>query len=281
MNKPLHVACLQLHSNEDMEANIQAIAPLVMRARERGAELILLPENAFFLQSPGGKAVLYAEHNHPGVQAARGWAQALGCVLLIGSVMIASESPGEARAFNRSLLIGREGAIAARYDKIHLFDVTLPNGENYTESARCLPGGQAVLAATPWGGLGMTVCYDVRFSGLYRLLAQGGASMLSVPAAFTHTTGEAHWHVLLRARAIENGCFVFAPAQCGVHTGGRRTYGHSLIIDPWGRILAEGSADQPGIIEARIDLSQVEEVRARVPSLRLEREFHLYPAARN
>ncbi len=279
MNNSLHVACLQLHSNEDMEANIRTILPLVRQARGVGAELIMLPENAFLLQPPGGKTVLYAEHAHPGVQAAQAWARELQCMFLIGSVMIAPEIPGEVRAYNRSLLIDHIGKITARYDKIHLFDVTLPNGENYTESARCLPGEQAVLAHTPWGGLGMTICYDVRFPGLYRTLAHAGASMLSVPAAFTQTTGEAHWHVLLRARAIENGCFVFAPAQCGVHTGGRRTYGHSLIIDPWGKILAEGSADQPEIVEAKIDLSQVEEVRARLPVLKHERVFRLHSPA--
>jgi predicted amidohydrolase len=164
------------------------------------------------------------------------------------------------------------GEIVARYDKIHLFDVDLNENESYRESARIAPGGQAIVAATPWGGLGMTVCYDLRFPHLYRSLAKRGADFLSVPAAFTRVTGRAHWHVLQRARAIENGCYVFAPAQCGDHAEGRRTYGHSLIVDPWGEVLADGG-EEVGFILAEVDSALVTEVRRKIPSLSHDRPF--------
>jgi predicted amidohydrolase len=178
----------------------------------------------------------------------------------------------EGKVANRSFLLNDKGEIAATYDKIHLFDVDLPNGERYRESKNYVPGGTARLAETPWGPLGMSVCYDLRFPQLYRAYGQAGAFYLSIPAAFTKVTGEAHWHVLQRARAIENGCFVFAPAQCGKHDDGRTTFGHSLIIDPWGAILADGGTE-PGVIVAEIDPAKVAEARGRVPSLRHDRAF--------
>ena len=179
------------------------------------------------------------------------------------------------KSYNRSLLIDDKGALVAHYDKIHLFDVQLAGGETYAESDRILPGAQAVLAPTPWGALGMTVCYDVRFPALYRVLAKAGAALISVPAAFTYTTGRAHWHVLLRARAIETGCFIIAPAQCGLHPGNRRTYGHSLIVAPWGEILAEASETETGIIHATLEMNKVADARGMVPSLRHDRDFKI------
>jgi len=164
------------------------------------------------------------------------------------------------------------GAIAARYDKLHLFDVDLADGESYRESALIEPGAQAVLATTPWATLGLSICYDLRFPQLYRSLAQAGAEVLTVPAAFTKTSGQAHWHVLLRARAIETGCFVLAPCQCGDHGGGHETYGHSLIIDPWGRVLADGG-EEVGYITAKIDLAEVAKARAMIPALGHDRDF--------
>jgi predicted amidohydrolase len=173
---------------------------------------------------------------------------------------------------NRSFLIDPKGAVRARYDKIHMFDVDLGKGEVYRESKSYAAGTKAVTARLPWGRLGMTVCYDLRFPQLYRALAQEGADFLSVPSAFTRPSGSAHWHVLLRARAIETGCFVFAPAQCGVHEGGRKTYGHSLIVDPWGEVLADGG-NEPGFITARIEPERVIEARRRIPSLDHDRRF--------
>jgi predicted amidohydrolase len=193
----------------------------------------------------------------------------LGLWLLIGSLPI---KIAERRCANRSFLIDPKGQVRATYDKIHMFDVDLPNGEVYRESRNYRPGEQAVVADLPWGKLGLSVCYDLRFPQLYRTLAKNGASFLTVPAAFTHTTGQAHWHVLQRARAIETGCFVIAPAQCGLHENGRRTFGHSLIVDPWGAIIGEGG-DDPGVIVADIDPAKVTEARARVPALTHDRPF--------
>lgn len=272
------IACVQLNSGEDLADNLRQIDALCHRAAA-SAPFVLLPENALLMRDPGGKQPLpaYTEAEHPGIVHCRNLAKSLGIWLLLGSVSVASPDPG--KRFNRSLLIDDQGEIAARYDKIHLFDVDLGGGERYEESARIAPGNEACLAATPWGKLGMSVCYDVRFPQLYRRLAQAGAEFLAMPAAFTAKTGAAHWHILLRARAIETGCFVFAPAQCGVHPGGRETFGHALIIDPWGRILAEAGAE-PGIITASIDPALVAQTRRGLPSLEHDREFHLAAATR-
>ncbi|MFO1186210.1 MAG: carbon-nitrogen hydrolase family protein [Alphaproteobacteria bacterium] len=189
--------------------------------------------------------------------------------LLLGSLAIRTD---EGRLANRSVLFAPDGQIAARYDKIHMFDVAVSEAETYQESKNFRPGDQAVLARLPWGVLGMSVCYDVRFPHLYRALAKGGAHFLSVPSAFTKVTGQAHWHVLLRARAIETGCYMFAPAQGGRHENGRETFGHSLVVDPWGRVIAE-AGEEPAVVIAKVDPAEVEKARARIPALSHDREF--------
>ena len=194
------------------------------------------------------------------------------CVTGVHGVTEAQDNSTFRRLLNEAFLVTPDGNIVAHYDKIHMFDVEVDDGQTYRESAAYQPGTRAVVAATPWGRLGMTVCYDVRFPYLYRSLAQAGAEFISVPAAFTRVTGQAHWHVLLRARAIENGCFVLAPAQCGEHAEKRRTYGHSLIIDPWGEVLADGGADV-GFVVADIDLSKVAQARHSIPSLTHDRSI--------
>lgn len=265
------VACVQMTSAREFAPNIAFVADSVRCAREQGADLILLPENVSMLE-PINRLLLEksrTEEEHPALAAFQALARETGAWLLIGSLSIAVEG---GKVANRSILVDAAGGIVARYDKIHLFDVDLGAGESYRESATVAPGDAVTLAETPWGLLGMTVCYDLRFPQLYRALAQRGASFLSVPAAFTRTTGQAHWHVLQRARAIENGAFVFAPAQCGTHAEGRQTFGHSLIIDPWGEVLADGGAE-PGIVLAQIDPEAVTSARARVPSLRHDRPF--------
>jgi len=268
----LSVACLQLNSGSDMGANIRHIAEMVAQAAAGGATFIALPENCFLMEEPGQGAqrVLHDMASHPGVEAALRMAGQHGVWLLVGSVAIKIDDSG--KTVNRSLLFDDKGKLAAHYDKIHLFDVQLPGGEVYAESARFLPGNKKVTAAIPSALLGLTICYDVRFPQLYRDLAQAGVSILMVPAAFTAVTGEAHWHVLLRARAIENGCFVIAPAQTGTHPGGRKTYGHSLVIDPWGQVLVDGGT-QPGIVMAQLDLDMVAQVRSRIPSLTHDRTY--------
>jgi len=205
----------------------------------------------------------------------RALAAELDLLLLLGSIMVPAAGD---KVYNRSYLLDAADEIAARYDKLHLFDVTLSGGESYRESNYVAPGANAVTCTTPWGVLGLSICYDMRFAHLYRALAKAGAEFISIPAAFTHTTGAAHWHTLVRARAIECGCFVFAPAQCGTRPWGRATYGHSLIVDPWGRVLADGG-EHAGLITARIDPSLVARTRERIPSLRHDREFEVQTAA--
>lgn len=279
MPNSLKLACIQTQSTADMAENIASAGAQVAYAAGRGAEFIVLPENVFYMRAEGEEAPpRYAEGEHPGIAAARGWAESHGVWLLVGSAAVAAD---EARVFNRSLLIDPQGGIAARYDKIHLFDVEVGDGQVYRESKRVAPGDRAVAANTPWGVLGMSICYDLRFPHLYRALAKAGASMLAVPAAFTQVTGEAHWHALLRARAIENGCFVFAPAQAGLHPGGRRTYGHSLIIGPWGEVIAEGGGEGAEVVMAEIDLREVARVRKMLPSLGHDREFSVSPPSGN
>ena len=264
-------ACVQMTAGPETGPNLDAAAALIREAASGGAKFILTPENTSIIEPNRDLALAksYTQDAHPGLPFFSKLAKELAVWLLIGSMPIRVEPE---RLANRSFLIDDQGRISAQYDKIHLFDVDLPNGEVYRESERIRAGAQAVLASTPWGSLGMTVCYDLRFAQLYRDLAHAGAAMISIPAAFTVPTGEAHWHVLLRARAIETGAFVFAPAQCGTHAGGRRTYGHSLIVAPWGEILAE-AGDKPGTITAAIDFSKVASARAMVPSLRHDRDY--------
>ncbi len=272
MADPFKLACLQLNSGAEVAENIAHATDWIIRAAEAGADLIATPETTgmieFRRRAAWDKAQIESEH--AALSAFRELAAKTGRWLLIGSLSVRVDD--EERIANRSFLIDSSGTIAARYDKIHMFDVDLPSGESYRESKTYRPGDSAVLVQTPWGVLGMTVCYDVRFPHLYRALAKGGARMISVPAAFTKVTGEAHWHLLLRARAVETGCFVFAPAQCGVHPGERRTFGHSLIIDPWGEVLADGG-DEPGFVMAELDMARVAEVRGRIPSLDHDRLY--------
>jgi len=271
-------SCIQFTSARDYDPNIRVVSDLVRRARDGGADLVMTPENTG-LTEPVGKfrrEKARDEANHPVLAALRDVAQETGVWLLIGSLAVdLSREPGregESRLANRSYLVDPRGAVGARYDKIHMFDVDLAGGESYRESNAFRPGERTVLAETPWGALGMTVCYDLRFPHLYRTLAQAGADFLAIPSAFTVPTGKAHWHVLLRARAIESGCFVFAPAQWGEHAEGRRTYGHSLIVDPWGEVLAD-AGEGVGIISARIEVGAIGKARRMVPSLRHDRPF--------
>jgi deaminated glutathione amidase len=273
------VSCIQFTSARNYEPNIRVVSDLVRQARDGGADFVLTPENTG-LTEPVGKLrreKARDEVNHPVLAALREVTQETGVWMLIGSLAVdLSREPGiaeaERRLANRSYLIDPNGAIVARYDKIHMFDVDLAGGESYRESNAFRPGDRTVLAETPWGVLGMTVCYDLRFPHLYRALAQAGADFLAIPSAFTVPTGRAHWHVLLRARAIENGCFVFAPAQWGEHAEGRRTYGHSLIVDPWGEVMGDGK-EGIGIVSARIEVTAIAKARRMVPSLQHDRPF--------
>ena len=264
-------ACVQLRTGQDVARNVTDACDLIRQAAAQGADFIATPETSHLMEL-GGKALFaktVPQDEDTGLAAFRALAEELKCWLLIGSLSIRIS---EHKIANRSFLLGPDGAIAAAYDKIHMFDVDLKGGESYRESKNFQAGDQAVLVDLPWGRLGLSICYDLRFAALYRALAQGGAQILTVPAAFTQQTGEAHWHILLRARAIENGCFVIAPAQGGHHDNGRKTYGHSLIISPWGEILAQGGTD-PCVISARIDLERVTEARARISSLSHDRPF--------
>lgn len=259
------VACLQLNAGPEIAPNLNVIGDLTRRAVDAGAELIAMPENCAMLEPRRAKLLdkVEPQDSHHPLAALQALAAETGAWLLVGSLAVKLSAD---KVANRSFLLDPTGGIVATYDKLHMFDVTLPSGETYRESSTFLPGSRSVVAPTPWGKLGMTVCYDLRFPALYRALAEAGAEMLSVPSAFTRTTGQAHWHILLRARAIETGCFVIAPAQTGDHAEGRKTYGHSLIVDPWGVVLADGG-DAVGFVTADIDLARVAEVRAMVPSL--------------
>ena len=273
MGKHFRVGLVQTNAGPEVMGNIASVSELIRAAHAEGAEFILTPETtALIAKNP---ASLFeqtrAEEDDPALTAFRKLAAELGVVLLIGSLAI---KVGPDKLANRSFLIGSDGGVRARYDKIHMFDVDLAGGESYRESRNYRPGAEAVIADLPWGRLGLTVCYDLRFPYLYRTLAQAGADFLSVPSAFTRQTGAAHWHVLLRARAIETGCFVLAPAQCGRHANGRETYGHSLVVSPWGEILADGG-DQPSIVVAELDRDAIRVARERIPSLRPDRPFTL------
>ena len=269
MTAPFLAACVQTNSGPEVGPNVEAAHALILAAREAGADLICLPEMVAMVEPNDRRRREKAasQANDPALEAFRDIAAETGAWLLIGSLVIETADGGLA---NRSFLIDGAGGTAAHYDKIHMFDADLGGGESYRESEQFQPGTRARLGETPWGGLGMTVCYDLRFPHLYRALASGGASFLAVPSAFTRTTGRDHWHVLLRARAIENGAFVLAPAQVGEHSGGRRTFGHSLIVDPWGEILADGG-EEVGFVTALIDPAGSARARRRIPSLTHDR----------
>ncbi|MDJ0946794.1 MAG: carbon-nitrogen hydrolase family protein [Kiloniellales bacterium] len=265
------VGLVQMTSGRDLGPNIEAATALIRDARDRGADFVLTPETTTMME-PRRRLTLEKarpEAEHEGVTAFSALAAELELWLLIGSMTVGLD--GE-KVANRSFLFDPAGRIAARYDKIHMFDVEIPDGQSYRESSTYQAGSAAVTTTLPWGILGLSVCYDLRFPQLYRGLAQAGADFLTVPAAFTEFTGQAHWHVLLRARAIETGCFVFAPAQCGEHAEGRRTYGHSLVVAPWGEILADGG-EAPAVVTAEIDPARIAEARRMVPALGHDRRF--------
>jgi predicted amidohydrolase len=278
MSMSFTAACVQFTAGPDPEPNLRVVSDLVRRARDAGADFIMTPEASNFIESGRRRREkARPEADDPFLAGMRSLARETETWLLIGSLVIdpAGEpgaAAGEARLANRSFLVDSGGAIVARYDKIHMFDIDLPGGESYRESNAYRPGVGTAVVETPWGRLGMSVCYDLRFPHLYRALAQSGADFLAVPSVFTVPTGSAHWHVLLRARAIENGCFVFAPAQWGEHTGARRSYGHSLIVDPWGEVLAD-AGEVVGVVSARIEVARIAEVRRMVPSLQHDRGF--------
>lgn len=276
MQQSFRVACVQNCAENDIDKNIAETVALTRAAENAGAELICLPEYFSFL-APNDQELMRmapAEGEHPALAAFLDLARELNVWMVLGSLAVRLPS---GRVNNRSFLIDNTGRVVAAYNKAHLFDVSLKGGESYRESQAVEPGNQAVVADTPWGKLGLSICYDVRFAYLYRLLAQAGACFITVPAAFTRTTGQAHWHVLVRARAIETGCFVFAPGQCGRRSWGRATFGHSLIVDPWGTVLSQ-AADDPGFIVAEIDPGRVEDARQMIPALTHDRAL-LPPAS--
>ena len=268
MTTSLTVGLVQMTGGVDVARNTDTAVGLVREAAGQGAAFVLTPEMTGLVDRRRDRllANTTTEADDPTLAALRAVAADLGVWLLIGSLALKASADRDDRLVNRSFLIGPDGAIAARYDKVHLFDVDLPDGESYRESSLYDGGARAVVAQTPWGGVGLSVCYDLRFASLYRALALAGARLLTVPSAFTRTTGEAHWHVLLRARAIETGAFVLAPAQVGRHEDGRQTFGHALAVDPWGRVLVDGG-EAVGVHLAKLALDEVDRVRARIPSL--------------
>ncbi len=268
---PFKAACIQLRAGREVVPNVAVAVALINEAADAGAAFIATPENTSLMES--NRELLFqkavAENDDTALAAFRAVAASRKVWLLIGSLPI---KIADSKLANRSFLINPDGVIAARYDKIHMFDVDLGGGESYRESKNFKPGTKAVTASLPWATLGMTVCYDLRFPQLYRALAKSGATFISIPSAFTKPTGQAHWHVLMRARAIECDAYVFAPAQGGTHETGRETYGHSLIVAPWGEVIAEAGVET-GFIMADIDPAAVVSARARVPSLTHDRDF--------
>lgn len=275
MGRTLDIALIQTRTPATPEAGLAHVAPLIRRAAEGGARFILTPEGTNLLEQRRDRrgAVIRDVADDPCVQGLRALAAELKIWLLVGSAIVKSGHDGDDRAANRSLLIDDAGAVVARYDKLHVFDVDLPNGEVYRESANIRPGDAAAVADTPWGRLGLTVCYDVRFPHLFRQLAKAGADMIAVPAAFTAPTGEVHWETLLRARAIETGAFILAPAQGGLHEDGRRTWGRSTVVGPWGEVVGKLDNDDPGVLFAKLDLDAVDKARRAVPALTHDRDF--------
>lgn len=273
LDNTLDIALVQLTTPADQVAALDHAVPLVREAAATGARLILLPECANLMEQrrahKAGKVV--SEDEDVFVTGMKALARDLSATLVVGSVIVKAEE--DTRAANRTLLIGPDGAVTARYDKIHLFDADTPDGKSYRESATMRPGHAAVVAEAPLGRLGFSICYDVRFAYLYRALAKAGADMIAVPAAFTVPTGVAHWDVMLRARAIETGAFILAPAQGGVHEDGRNTYGHSMVVGPWGDIVAALDHDRPAVLTARLDLDEVGRARQALPQLLHDRPF--------
>lgn len=271
MPQPFRIACLQMQTGNDLAANLDSVKTMAREAARSGAQFVLTPEYALMMDGSGRtmrERALEADGS-PALPELQALAKELSVWLLVGSLTL--KTSGD-RIANRSCLIAADGTVVATYDKIHMFDATLPDGKVIKESSAYCPGDRAVIAETPWGKLGLTICYDLRFPQLYRRLAKAGAHYLTVPSSFQRATGKDHWHALLQARAIENACFVFAPAMCGEHPGNRTTYGHTLVVDPWGKILADGGED-PGIVYAEIDPARVERVRSMLPCLEHDVEF--------
>lgn len=271
----LPIALIQTRTPARPAAALAHVEPLIREAAAGGAKLVLTPEATnFLIKDPVARAAALTTHDDDAVVVGlRDLAREMGVWLLIGSAIVKSGHAGDDRAANRSLLIDDTGAVVATYDKLHVYDVDLPTGERWRESAAIRPGDKAVVADTPWARLGLTICYDIRFPQLYRALAKGGAGMISVPAAFTVPTGEAHWETLLRARAIETGCWILAPAQAGLHEDGRRTWGRSTVVGPWGEVVAKLDHDEPGVLFATLDFDAVTRARAAVPQLTHDRDF--------
>ncbi len=267
----LRVACIQTNSKPDPNINIKEVSSLICEAQAGGAELITTPEVVGMLEPNREKALdkAQAENDHSVLREFRNLSKDLSIWLLIGSISI---KLSDSKLANRSFLINPAGQIIARYTKIHMFDVEVNDGSTYKESTTYQPGTSACLARTPWGLVGLTICYDIRFPALYRDLAKAGARIIFIPSAFTEVTGEAHWHVLQRARAIENGCFIVSAAQTGIHEQKRKTFGHSIIIDPWGNVLAEADKSV-GFIIADLDLNLVNDARNKIPSLSHDRNY--------
>ncbi len=261
----MRVALYQARTGIDPAANARDLAAAVAGAAAGGAAILFTPEMSGLLDRDRQRAAVHYRHeaDDPVLAAVRAAAAEHSIWVALGSLAMLAED--EERLVNRSFLIDGGGAVRARYDKMHLFDVDLPTGESWRESASFRPGDAAVVAETPLGKLGLSICYDLRFPALYQALSGAGATMLSIPAAFTVPTGEAHWHVLMRARAIENACFVIAAAQCGSHEDGRATYGHSLVVDPWGKVLLDMGGEGPGLGFADLDLAASQAVRSRLP----------------
>ncbi|NQZ14649.1 MAG: carbon-nitrogen hydrolase family protein [Alphaproteobacteria bacterium] len=275
MSSPLTVACVQMTSGPDIEENLTQAGKLIREAAVEGAEFIATPENTDFIRKETGDALATALEpgKHPGPIFFAELAKQLGVWLLIGSMKI---KVSETKMANRSFLFSKTGQLMASYDKMHLFNCELPTGESHKESETVEAGNKAAVVKTPWKPVGLSICYDVRFPYMYRAMAQRGAEIIAVPSAFTVPTGKAHWETLLRARAIETGSFVIAPAQVGTHEGGRETYGHSMIVNPWGKVIAERTEDTPGFILRKLHFEDVTKARFAVPSLQHDCEFDFY-----
>ena len=271
----LKIACIQMCGSIDIDRNIETARQLITEAADQGAKFIATPEmtNIVDLRPGMARPKIVVETEDRALKAFQALAEEKKIWLVIGSLAVALED--DARLANRSFLITPAGEITARYDKAHMFDVEVGDGQSYRESRSYKPGETAMLAETNIGAVGLTICYDLRFAALYRQLAEAGAEIITCPAAFTKVTGAAHWHTLLRARAIETGSFLIAPAQVGQHEDGRETYGHSLVVSPWGEIIAERTEDTPGILIAEIDLAEVSKARSRIPSLKHGRALKL------
>lgn len=272
MSGSFTAACVQMRADVQIKPSVDQAIALIREAARSGAQYVQTPEMTNILQPERPKffEAIRSEDQDTSIPLFQAEAMQLGIWLHIGSLAI---KIGERQAANRGYVISPDGEVVAAYDKIHMFDVDLPNGQTYRESAAYVPGDVAVMADLPWARLGVTICYDLRFPNLYRTLAEQGAGIMAIPSSFTVPTGEAHWHVLMRARAIENGAFVIAAAQGGQHACGRSTYGHSLIVDPWGKILAEADHDEPAVILAEIDPTRITDTRGRIPSLANGRMF--------